>query len=188
MTERDDRLDVDRFAGEISAASRAVELRRAEATRAGPVARTVDRVAEALAASLLGTVTLLVFANAASRYLAGQPLVWTEEAVAALVIWLAVIGGFLAVRRRELIRVRVLVSRLPLWAQVPLEVAVQMLSAMVFAYVSWQGWRYLGVFGGDKTPYFGLPKGFYMAALPVGGLAMMLGFLSEARDAGRKRP
>jgi TRAP-type C4-dicarboxylate transport system permease small subunit len=148
----------------------------------------VDRVAEALSVSLLGAVALLVFANAASRYLAGRPLVWTEEAVAALVIWLAVIGGFLALRRRELIRVNVLVERLPPRAQVLLEIGVQVLSAMVFAYVAWQGWRYLGVFGGDTTPYFGLPKGVYMAALPIGCLAIVLGFLCEAREAGRRRP
>ena len=188
MKERADRLDVDRFADEVSAASRANELGRGEKTRAGPVARTVDRVAEALCVSLLGAVALLVFANAASRYLADRPLVWTEEAVAALVIWLAVIGGFLAVRRHELIRVQVLVNRLPLRAQVLLEIVVQALSAMVFAYVAWQGWRYLGVFGGDTTPYLGLPKGVYMAALPIGCLAIALGFLSEAREAGRRRP
>lgn len=188
MKERGVGLDVNRFAGKVAAASRASELGRSEAPRGGPLGRTVDRVAEALAVLLLGAVVLLVFANGASRYLANQPLVWTEEAVAALVIWLAVVGGFLAVRRRELIRVRVLVNRLPSRAQVLLEIVVQALSAMVFAYVAWQGWRYLGVFGGDKTPYFGLPKGVYMSALPIGCLAMALGFLIEARDARRMRP
>jgi TRAP-type C4-dicarboxylate transport system permease small subunit len=46
------------------------------------------------------------------------------------------------------------------------------------------------VFGGDKTPYFGLPKATYMAALPIGFAAIALAFLIEARRAGKtvRRP
>lgn len=187
MRERGGEVDVDRLAGEVASAGRAAELSAGRRRRTSALGRAIDRVAEALAVSLLGTIVLMIFANAASRYLLNRPLVWTEEVVAALVIWLAVAGAFLALRRRELMRVQVLLGRLPPRPRAVSEAVVHLFSAMVFAYVAWQGWRYLGVFGGDKTPYFGLPKGVYMAALPIGGLAIALAFLLEARQATRER-
>lgn len=139
--------------------------------------RLVDRVAEALAVVLLGTIVVLIFLNSLGRYAFASPLVWTEEVVASLIIWLAVAGAFLAVRRRQLITVEVVTIHLPQGLRHGLQVVVQLASALILAYLAWLGWRYLEIFGGDRTPYFGFPKGFYMSALVVGFGAMAVACL-----------
>ena len=128
----------------------------------------VDRVAELVAVILLGVIVVLVFLNAFFRYLFANPLVWTEEIVSSLIIWLAVAGAFLALRRRQLITIEVVTGRLPEGLRTALGIVMQLLSAFVLAYLAWLGWRYMGLFGKDTTPFFGFPKAFYMAAIPIG--------------------
>ena len=147
----------------------------------------VDRVAELVAVALLGTIVVLVFLNASFRYLFADPLVWTEEIVASLIIWLAVAGAFLALRRRQLITVDVLTAKLPAGPRAALAVAVQLLSAAVLGYLAWLGWQYLGLFGKDTSPFFGFPKAFYMAAIPVGMAAMAIACLLPAFSRKRRR-
>ena len=113
-------------------------------------------------------IVALVFLNAFFRYSFANPLVWTEEIVSSLIIWLAVAGAFLALRRRQLITIEVVTSRLPAGPRAALGVTMQLASALVLAYLAWLGWRYLGLFGKDTTPFFGFPKAFYMSAIPVG--------------------
>jgi len=154
-------------------------------TRAG---RAVDRIAEALAVLLLGTIVVLVLGNALGRYLFAKPLVWTEEIVASLIIWLAVAGAFLALRRRQLITVGAVSARLPAPARAALGLAAELVSAFVLGYLAWLGWRYLGLFGADTTPFFGFPKGFYMLAIPVGLGAMAIACLVSALGTRGWRP
>lgn len=172
--------DADRdLADQISEKARADEL------GSGSMAETqlgdyVNRVTELVAVALLGVIVLLVFLNAFFRYLFASPLVWTEEIVASLIIWLAIAGAFLALRRRQLITIEVVTDRLPTGVRKLLGFVVQLTSAVVLGYLAWLGWRYLGLFGKDTTPFFGFPKGVYMAAIPIGMAAMAIACLVGA--------
>lgn len=146
--------------------------------------RFVDRLSEVLAVTLLGVIVVLIFLNSLGRFAFASPLVWTEEVVASLIIWLAVAGTFLAVRRRQLITVEVVTMRLPQGLRHGLQVVVQLASSLILAYLAWLGWQYLAIFGGDRTPYFGFPKGFYMSAIVVGFGAMAIACLLSL---GRRR-
>jgi TRAP-type C4-dicarboxylate transport system permease small subunit len=147
--------------------------------------RRVDRIAEVFAVGLLGIIVILVFLNSLGRFAFSYPLVWTEEVVATLIIWLSVAGAFLALRSQELITVEVLTSCLPPVLRHGLQVVIQLTSALIFAYLAWLGWRYFGLFGADRTPYFGFPKGAYMLALVVGWAAMAIVCLLSC---ARRRP
>jgi len=139
--------------------------------------RLVDRVAEIFAAVLLSTIVILIFLNSLSRFALSSPLVWTEEVVATLIVWVSVAGAYLALRRQELITVEVLTIRLPSNLRHGLQVVVNLASALVLAYLAWVSWRYFGLFGSDKTPYFGYPKGAYMLPLVIGWTAMAIACL-----------
>ena len=161
---------------EKSLAERVDSVESQAGARAGRTAagRLADRVAEVFAVILLGSIVILIFLNSLSRFAFSSPLVWTEEVVATLIIWVSVAGAFLALRRRELITIEVVTKRLPPGPRRGLWVAVQLSSALVLAYLAWLSWQYFDVFGGDKTPYFGFPKGVYMSALAVGWAAMAI--------------
>ncbi len=149
------------------------------------IGRLVDRIAEVFAVGLLGTIVILVFLNSLGRFAFSYPLVWTEEVVSTLIIWLSVAGAFLALRRQDLIAVEALTSRLRPALRHGLHVAIQLTSALILAYLAWLGWLYLGLFGADTTPYFGFPKGAYMLALVVGWAAMAIVCLLSC---ARRRP
>jgi len=146
----------------------------------------VNRVAEALGVVLLAAVVLIVFVNAAMRYLVDTSIIWAEEVVLGLIPWLAMVGLFLAIRRRTMIRIDYFFNRFPAPLRRALAVLGQSWSAVVFAYLAWVSIGYLNLFGGDRTPYLGVPKGIFAAALVVGGVAAVAAFALEAWRAGER--
>jgi TRAP-type C4-dicarboxylate transport system permease small subunit len=146
----------------------------------------VNRVAEALGVVLLAAVVLIVFVNAAMRYLVDTSIIWAEEVVLGLVPWLAMVGLFLAIRRQTMIRIDYFFNRFPAPLRRALTVLGESWSAVVFGYLAWVSIGYLNLFGGDRTPYLGVPKGIFAAALVVGGIAAVGAFALEAWRAWRR--
>lgn len=148
-----------------------------------PVVRVIDRTAEALGALTLGSLTLVLFANALGRYVLGNPLGWTAEVVTGLLLWVAMIGMFIAARRRDLINVRAVVQYLPQSWQLGLKVMADLVTAFVLLHLSWLGLEYLLAFGADTSAYLGLPQGFFTVSIPIGALAVALAVLFQLRTA-----
>ena len=175
----------DELAARVAAAARRQELLDPDLglPRADVI---VNRVAEALGVALLGAVVLIVFVNAAMRYLVDTSIIWAEEVVLGLVPWLAMVGLFLAIRRQTTIRIDYFFNRFPAPLRRALTVLGESWSAVVFAYLAWVSISYLNLFGGDRTPYLGVPKGIFAAALVVGGIASAGAFALEVWRAGRR--
>jgi TRAP-type C4-dicarboxylate transport system permease small subunit len=134
----------------------------------------VDRAVEALAVTALVLITVLLLVNALGRYLFSSPLLWAEEVATSLVIWLTMLGMFITARRRELIRVRSFMEKLPPRIQDALDVVTDLISVVSLSYLAWFAISYLQTFGGDTTPFLGLPKGLFTSAIPVGALGLAL--------------
>lgn len=147
----------------------------------------VNRIAEAAGVLILGSVVMIVFVNALMRYLLDTSIIWAEEVVLGLIPWLAMVGLFLAIRRQTTIRIEYFFDRLPAPLRTGLTVLGHSWGAAVFAYVAWVSIGYVGFFGGDRTPYLGVPKGVFAAALVVGGGAAMAASALEAWRAIRRR-
>ncbi|MEM7025687.1 MAG: TRAP transporter small permease [Pseudomonadota bacterium] len=137
----------------------------------------VNRVAEALGVLLLGSMVLLVFVNALMRYLLNTSIIWAEEIILGMIPWLAMAGLFLAIRRQTMIRIDYFFESMPRSVRTVLLVTGQIWAAAVFAYVAFTAVSYLQLFGADRTPYLGLPKGVFALALVVGALAAIAAFL-----------
>lgn len=134
----------------------------------------LDKVVEVAGVLALVSIVVLVLVNACGRYLFSRPLVWTEEVVATLLIWVVMIGSYLALERGQMIASTAILNRFAPRVQQAIGVASNALAAVSFAWIAHVGWQYLGLFGFDKTPYFGFPKGVYIAALPLAAAAMAL--------------
>lgn len=144
--------------------------------------RVIDRTVEMLAALTLAAITVIMFANASSRYLLNSPLGWAEEIVTGLLLWLVMFGLFVGIRRRELIIIRVLVGRFRLKSQVRFKIMADLISALVLGHLAWFGLQYLLTFGGDASAYLRIPKGFFTAALPVGAAAATIALVLQLRS------
>ncbi len=167
------------LAARIGAVSRQQELQ--DPDQGLPRAeRVINRTAEILGVGLLGGILAIVFANALSRYLLNYSFVWAEEVVISLVPWLAVTGLFLSVRRRQMIRIEFFLDRFSVPGRRFLEVAAQLLGALMLGWLAWLGFAYVERFGGDRTPYLALPKGLFTSALGLGAALVALAFALAA--------
>lgn len=148
-----------------------------------PLVRIIDRTVEFLAAVSLAGVTLVMFANATSRYLLDQPYGWVEEISTGMLVWITMLGMFLATRRQELITIRVVLRKVPAQGQVVLKVVADLVTALVMLHLAWVGFLYVMEFGGDQTAYLRIPKAFYTIALPIGALGVTIAVLLQIRGA-----
>ncbi|GAA4127446.1 TRAP transporter small permease [Aminobacter aganoensis] len=177
MTVRDSELRAD-LAHAITKASIEAEL-------AGPVDETtadkwINGVMEFLGVLVLATITLLVFANAFLRYTLNSGIIWADEVVIALVPWLAMLGMFLSVRRREIIRIGFLIDQLKPRSRRLLLVCTELFSTVAFGYLALVSFNYLSLFGADRSVYLSVSKGWFTSAMCIGAGLICLAFLAEA--------
>ncbi|GLK74125.1 TRAP transporter small permease [Ancylobacter dichloromethanicus] len=139
----------------------------------------INGIAGALGAATLAVITILVFTNGALRYLFNFGIIWADEIVIALVPWLTMIGMFLSVRRREIIRITHFANRLPERFRRVANAFADLLSAASFAYLAFFSLDYFALFGGDRTIYLKIPKGWFVSAMVIGSVLLALAFLVD---------
>ena len=167
------------LAAQVGVATRQLELE--DPDRDLPFAdRLINRAVELLGVGLLAGILAIIFVNALTRYTLNYSFIWAEEVVIGLVPWLAVTGLFLSVRRRKTIQIEFFLEKFPPTAGRALAILVDLLGALMLAWLAWLGFTYVSTFGGDPTPYLGLPKGLFTSALWLGSAAVALAFLLAA--------
>lgn len=176
------------LAQKIDDASRAADLIGQDAgfTRFG---RAVNLVAEVAGVAVFATILGLVFFNAFSRYAFSYTLIWGDEIVISLLPWLGMLGMFLSIRRRNIIRIDFFAARLPLVLQRLLSVAVSVFAAAAFLWLALAAMEMIGFFGKDRTIYLRIQKGWFMAALAAGPALAAAAYLVLAWEdlTGRRR-
>ncbi|MDP1532010.1 MAG: TRAP transporter small permease subunit, partial [Rubrivivax sp.] len=65
---------------------------------------------EAVSASLMVAIVLMLFGGVVARYIFGRPVTWIDEAVSFAFIWVAMLGSVLAMHRNEHLRLTMFVD------------------------------------------------------------------------------
>jgi tripartite ATP-independent transporter DctM subunit len=68
---------------------------------------------EVVSAVLMLVITVLLLAGVISRYVLGQPLVWSDEVVSICFLWVTMLGSAIALHRNEHLRLNLFVEMLP---------------------------------------------------------------------------
>jgi TRAP-type C4-dicarboxylate transport system permease small subunit len=160
----------------VEQATRDIELKDADAG-ASRFDRIVNRTAELFGVLLLTLLTGLVFLNATTRYLFSYSFIWGDELIIAIIPWVAMSGLFLAVRRRNVIRIDFFVDKFWPGPRKVLRLAGDLLSAIAFAYLAWVSVEYVYRFGGDRLIYLRWPSGLFSASFVIGPLLAALAYL-----------
>jgi TRAP-type transport system small permease protein len=169
----------DDLAARVGDATRRLELE--DPDQGLPLAeRVINRAVELLGVGLLAGILTIIFANAVTRYALNYSIIWGEEVVIGLVPWLAVTGLFLSMRRRQMIRIEFFLEKFSPAAKRMLAVLADLLGALLLGWLAWLGFTYVSTFGGDATPYLGLPKGLFTSALWLGPAAVAIAFVVAA--------
>jgi TRAP-type transport system small permease protein len=100
--------------------------------------RGFDKAAAFVACVLVTALLVCVALGVVTRAL-GEPFIWTDELSRFLMVWLAVFGWMLAMRKRIHVRIRYFQHRLPVPAQRFVEVAIQAAMALFGALVAVYG-------------------------------------------------
>lgn len=179
--------DLSDLASAVDKASRATSLvpDDAGATRFG---RAVNAVAEAAGVAVLATIVFLVLFNAIGRYAFRYTFIWGDEVVLSLLPWLGMLGMFLSVRRRQIIRIDILASSASPPVKRVLDLLASVFAAAVFLYLALVSFQYLQLFGGDRTIYLKLQKGWFMSAMAIGPLLAAAAYLVLAFEDRFRRP
>lgn len=139
--------------------------------------RIVNRTAELFGVFLLALLTGLVFLNASARYAFSRSFIWGDELIIAMIPWLAMAGLFLAIRRRNVIRIDFFVDKFPTGPRKAARLAGELLSAAVFVYLAWVSLEYVQLFGRDQLVYLRWPSGLFSVSFVIGPLLAALAYL-----------
>lgn len=104
----------------------------------------IGRAAEdAALVVLLGSMVLLAVLQIVLRQFFDSGIVWADELIKIIVLWLAMVGSIAAARDNRHIRIDVLSHVLPEKLVVLTRMIVDLFAAAVCAALAWQAWRYL---------------------------------------------
>ena len=136
---------------------------------------------------LLAAMACIIFVNVALRYLTNQSLEWAEEVSRHLMIWLTFLGAGPVLRYGGHIAIDNLQDTLPRRLAVAVRVFVALLLFAFFGLMVWYGWLYMGRAMFQLTAATQVPFAYIYAAMPVGGLLLIVHWLLIVRSYVSKR-
>ncbi len=126
---------------------------------------------------LLAAMAVIIFVNVVLRYLTSQSLEWAEEVSRHMMIWLTFLGAGPVLRYGGHIAVENLQDSLPRPVGIAIRVLVSALLLGFFGFMIWYGWLYMERTMFQLTAVTQLPFAYIYAAMPVGGVLLVIHFL-----------
>ena len=124
---------------------------------------TVETIASVLVAIIIGLMSLGVV----SRYLFHAPNIWSDELASILFLWLAMLGGVIAMRRGAHMRMTSLTARGSDTLKSRLDILAIVVCLAVCALLLHAGWDYAADEAIVMTPALGISTAWRAASIPV---------------------
>ena len=138
--------------------------------------RWLGILTECAAGTILAVMTILVFLTVIYRYFLLAPISWGEEMARFLFIALSMLGAAIAVKDRTHFAITILTSKFPARIRACLEVAIVLGASVLLCVVIEKGWGLTLLNRNQESPALGVPMSLPYAAVPIGGLLMLLFF------------
>ncbi|ETA51170.1 TRAP transporter small permease [Ponticoccus alexandrii] len=144
------------------------------------------RAINGASALLLAMVLCLGIAQVGSRYLLGSSIIWSEEAIRLIYIWMILV----AAANADHMRITLLDTLLGRRALVVLRALRTIVVLSMLALLVWGAWQLNTSFGRDRYVALGISKSWYWSAGIVGCLlwagTQVSGLLTRLVDAERQ--
>ena len=95
--------------------------------------------------TMLSSMIVLAVGQIVLREVFETGIVWADELLKLMVLWLAMIGSIAACRDDRHIRIDALSHLLPQWLINATRLLVDVFAAVICAVIAWHAWRYLQV-------------------------------------------
>ncbi|HWT06851.1 MAG TPA: TRAP transporter small permease, partial [Xanthomonadales bacterium] len=125
---------------------------------AAAIDRAIGAVVDPLAALLVIVEIAILSAGVFTRYVLGNPLVWSDELATFVFLWLAMLGAVVAYRRGEHISLSVLVRRSPPRVRAVLETIASVVAVIVAIELIPATIKFFNLERVDLTPALNLPR------------------------------
>ena len=134
---------------------------------AAAIDRAIGFVVEPLAAFLVVVDIVILAAGVFTRYVLGNPLVWSDELATLVFLWLAMLGAVVAYRRGEHISLSVLVRRSPPRVRAVLEAISSVVAAIFVIELIPATIKFFQQEQIDLTPALNIPRSYEVLAIIV---------------------
>lgn len=131
---------------------------------------------------LLAAMAIIIFVNVALRYLTNQSIEWAEEVSRHMMIWLTFLGAGPVLRYGGHIAIENLQDALPRSFAIAIRACVAILLFAFFGFMVWYGWLYMGRTMFQLTAATQIPFAYIYAAMPVGGVLLIVHWALIVRD------
>src|SRR5579884_2697295 len=136
--------------------------------------RAIGAVVEPVAAFLVLVEVVILAAGVFTRYVLGNPLVWSDELATIIFLWLAMLGSVVAYRRGEHISLSVLVRRASPRMRRVLETISSVVTAVFVIELVPATLKFFKQEQIDVTPALGIPQSYVVLAIIVGLLLILV--------------
>lgn len=116
---------------------------------------------------LFGLAALLMLAQVAARYLFKSPLVWSEEIIRYVIIWVVFLCGAIALRKGQLISVEIVQHLVPPIVRKGMGIAVTLLNAVMMVILLRYGIMIMQTLQGQTIGALELPVSLIYAVIPL---------------------
>jgi TRAP-type C4-dicarboxylate transport system permease small subunit len=136
--------------------------------------RLLDNGVEWLCLVLMVVLSIDLMLGVFSRYVLFNTFTWYDEVARVCFVWVVFLGAAVGIKRGAHFHLNLLIDNLPGWGKraaallAPLAVIVFSLALIV------QGWDFLELGRFQSLPVMGISKAWVYAAMPVGGILMIL--------------
>lgn len=129
-----------------------------------------------LVLAIVGLIVLIlsVQTQVVGRYVFNDTPTWTEALALQLVLYITALGVAVGVRDAGHIGLESLVSLLPEWMRLKVEVLIHALVALFGGIMTWSGWIWTKLKWDELDPMLGLPAGLDYLALVIAGVLIVL--------------
>ena len=136
---------------------------------------------------MLAAMALIIFANVALRYLTDESIEWAEEVARQLMIWVTFLGAGPVLRYGGHIAVDNLQDALPRRLAFALRWVIALLLLAFFIFMIWYGALYAQRNQFQTTAATQISFAYIYAAMPIGGVLLIVHWLLIARGYLRDR-
>lgn len=150
------------------------EMAHAFEDESGPVDLSPYAIEDWVTLAVFWAMALCVFLQFFTRYALNNSLAWTEEIAANCLVVIVFLGSVMCVRMSRHIVVDLLYNLLSRKIGRGLEVVVDIITIIFFAYISWLMWRYIAVVGSERMVTVDLPRGIVFYTVFVAFVMMCL--------------
>jgi TRAP-type C4-dicarboxylate transport system permease small subunit len=149
--------------------------------------KAIDRVIDGVLAALLVSTTLIVALGVFFRYILNDSLGWTDEISGYALGWISFIGAYSCFRKSSHLGFDVLLESLPPTAQLALKWLIGIMLSVFFLVMAWYSWHVIRVVGSSYIRSLDIPRGVFLAVLPISFILMTLAVLNGLPIRRKKR-